>query len=351
MNIAVLAGGTSTERDISIVTGTMVCKALRENGHNANVVDVFFGIEENRYKTDKDFFEENNNLDDEAAALKAKTSMVSEEVAHREKNGESFFGANVINLCKAADIVFMGLHGANGEDGKIQATFDLLGIKYTGTGYLSSGIAMNKNVAKSIIVEAGVPMPKGVMLNRNSYDQCCVSEVGYPCVVKPCCGGSSVGVSIANNDEEFKTAVDEAFALEEGILVEQYVKGREFSIGVIDNEAYPIIEIAPISGFYDYKNKYVAGMTKDTCPAEIPEDITKKMQNYAVEACKAIGLTTYGRVDFLLDDNNDIFCLEVNTLPGMTPTSLLPQEALAKGMDFAKLCELLVNVSMDKYNK
>lgn len=347
MNIVVLAGGTSTERDISIVTGTKVCEALRNKGHKAVVVDVFLGVTGKKCTIDS-IYQEQQDLEANAEQLKAKTKDVAAEFEMRQKNSKSFFGENVLELCKASDIVFMGLHGSNGEDGKIQATFDLLGIKYTGTGYLSSAISMNKQLTKIIVSNNQVPMPKGVQVVRSEGIGEC--SVGFPCVVKPCCGGSSVGVSIAHSQEEYKKALEEGFALEESLVVEQFVDGREFSIGVIEGKALPIIEIAPLEGFYDYTNKYKPGATKDTCPAEIPADITAKMQRYAEMACEAVGLETYGRVDFLLGKDNGIYCLEINTLPGMTPTSLLPQEAAVNGYSFDDLCDWLIEVSMKKYN-
>ena len=348
MNIVVLAGGTSTERDVSIVTGTMVCKALRRNCHNHNaiVIDVFLGYEKT-FNNTNDVFHNREDLDVLAENLKKRTLEVAEIVKKRNAMGESFFGPNVLELCKAADIVFMGLHGSNGEDGKIQGAFDLLEIKYTGTGYLSSALAMNKDLTKTILAAEGVPMPGGFTVTSKTAGK--KQDIPFPCVVKPCCGGSSVGVSIVNNEAEYKIALKEAFVWEDNLVVEEYVKGREFSIGVIEGIALPIIEIAPLEGFYDYKNKYNAGLVDETCPAQLTDEITEKMQAYAVHACFAINLETYGRVDFMLDENNKIFCLEINTLPGMTSTSLLPQEAQATGMSYDELCEHIIEISMKKY--
>ena len=343
MNIVVLAGGTSTERDISILTSTKVCESLRRNGHNANIIDVFFGIED---KEAESFFTNNNDVEKTAEAMRKNTVNVEDELEARKKSGKGFFGDNVLALCSKADIVFMGLHGSNGEDGKIQAAFELMGIKYTGTDYISSAISMSKELTKKVLVPDGIPMPKGVALKRGHK----IEYVPYPCVVKPCCGGSSVGVSIANNEEEFRAAVEEAFRYEDNILVEEYVKGREFSVAVLDGEALPVIEIEPLEGFYDYKNKY-NGATKETCPANLPVDVAQKMQRWAVKACQAVGIETCGRVDMLLNEDEDIFCLEINTLPGMTETSLIPQEAAAVGMSYDQLTQKIVEISMNKYNK
>ena len=251
----------------------------------------------------------------------------------------------ITELVKEADMVFMGLHGSNGEDGKVQATFDLLGIRYTGTDYLSSAISMSKELAKKVLVPEGIPMPKGVTLHKGHK----IEYVPFPCVVKPCCGGSSVGVSIAHNEKEFEDALDEAFSYEDTVLVEEFVDGREFSVAVLDGKALPVIEIEPLEGFYDYKNKYKAGSTKETCPANIPEDIASQMQFWAEKCCQAAGVTTYARVDELLDKNNNIFCLEINTLPGMTDTSLIPQEAAAVGISYDELTEKIIEISLAKY--
>lgn len=345
MKIVVLAGGTSTERNVSIVTSKLVCKALVSLGHKAIMVDAFYGCELEDNDVEKTF-SARQDLESLAARLTEATQDVAAEVKRRNKLGEAFFGHNVLELCKASDIVFIGLHGANGEDGRIQATFDLMNIKYTGTDYLSSAIAMNKAVTKRLAVAAGVPMPKGITVTRDNTTR----TICYPCVVKPCSGGSSVGVYIVNNDEEYEKALKEGFEMDAELLVEEYIKGREFSIGVIDGKALPIIEIAPLEGFYDYTNKYKAGATKDTCPALIDDAATAKMQKYAEKACEAIGLVTYGRVDFLMAENGNMYCLEVNTLPGMTPTSLLPQEAAALGVSYEQLCADLINISLKKYD-
>lgn len=343
MNIVVLAGGTSTERDISIMTSVKVCESLRRNGHNANIIDVFFGIEDKAAET---FFDDNgNDLEKIAADMKKKDILVDDELADRKKSGKGFFGDNVLALCLKADIVFMGLHGSNGEDGKIQAVFELMGIKYTGTDYISSAISMSKELTKKVLVPDGIPMPKGVAL-KNGHK---IEYVPYPCVVKPCCGGSSVGVSIVSNESEFKSALTEAFSYEDNILVEEYIKGREFSVGVLDGKALPVIEIEPLEGFYDYKNKYKAGATKETCPADLPKEISEKMQRWAEKACESAGVTTYARVDQLLTEDGSIYCLEINTLPGMTATSLLPQEAQAAGISYDELTEKIIEISLKRY--
>ena len=349
MKIVVLAGGLSTERDVSFKTGEMVTKALRENGHQVILLDVFMGY------SDKE--EDLTGIFDRAEAVSVKVAAIPETApdlekvkAQRKDQSDNFFGPNVIELCRMADIVFMALHGENGENGKIQAAFDLFGIRYTGTGYLGSALAMNKGMAKQLFLENGIPTPRGTSLKRGedaAKIETCV--IHFPCVVKPCSGGSSIGVSIVHDKAEYEQALKEAFRWENELVIEEYVKGREFSVGVIDFQALPIIEIAPVEGFYDYKNKYKAGSTVETCPAELSEQITKEMQGYAEKVAEVLGLNTYSRTDFLLDAEDHIFCLEANTLPGMTPTSLLPQEAKVTGVDFNQLCEKLIESSMRKY--
>ena len=349
MKIVVLAGGLSTERDVSFKTGEMVTKALRENGHQVILLDVFMGY------SDKE--EDLTGIFDRAEAVSVKVAAIPETApdlekvkAQRKEQSDNFFGPNVIELCRMADIVFMALHGENGENGKIQAAFDLFGIRYTGTGYLGSALAMNKGMAKQLFLENGIPTPRGTSLKRGE-DAAKIEDCGihFPCVVKPCSGGSSIGVSIVHDKAEYEQALKEAFRWENELVIEEYVKGREFSVGVIDFQALPIIEIAPVEGFYDYKNKYKAGSTVETCPAELSEQITKEMQGYAEKVAEVLGLNTYSRTDFLLDAEDHIFCLEANTLPGMTPTSLLPQEAKVTGVDFNQLCEKLIESSMRKY--
>ena len=342
MNIIVLAGGNSTEREVSIASGQGVCKALRERNHKAVLLDPYFGAsqkEENLFPTEYD-------VDKAADAMREMSSKLEETM----KTRKGFFGPNVLEICKEADIVFLALHGANGEDGKVQSVLDLMGIKYTGSGPLSSGMAMDKGITKMVFEAKGVPTPKGITLEKGK----CSSQfadygMGFPVIVKPCCGGSSVGVCIANNQTEYQAALLEAFSYENEVVVEQFITGREFSVAVVDGKAYPVIEIAPLQGFYDYKNKYQAGSCVETCPADLSSALTKEMQKYAEMGYKALNLQAYARLVFLMDDEGNMYCLEANTLPGMTPTSLIPQEAKAIGMDYPQLCEKLIEVSLKKY--
>lgn len=349
MNIVVLAGGLSTERDVSFKTGSMVAKALKENGHKVILLDVFMGYSD-REEDLTGIFDRADEISVQVSDIPTEAPDLAKVKASRKDQSPCFFGPNVIKMCQMADIVFMALHGENGENGKIQAAFDLFGVKYTGSDYLSSAIAMNKETSKQFFLANGIPTPKGICMTRASrQDDITKLDLTLPCVVKPCCGGSSIGVTIVRDAAEFKAALDDAFKWENELVIEEFVQGREFSVGVIEGKALPIIEIAPKEGFYDYKNKYKAGSTVETCPAEIPEQVTKDMQHYAEEVARVIGLDTYSRSDFLLNDKNEMFCLEANTLPGMTPTSLLPQEAAVIGMSFNQLCEHLIDISLKKY--
>ena len=346
MNIVVLCGGVSTEREISIVSGTQVCMALREQGHRAILLDVFFGDE---YVNLMDAFPEDYDAEQAAAFIRQRDAQINSALANPNR---SFFGANVTKLCKMADIVFLALHGENGENGKLQAALDLRRIRYTGTGYIGSALAMDKGLTKIMLKAAGVPVPNGFTMTLNDYDTDLTSRgLVYPVVVKVCCGGSSVVVYIAHNGQEYEKALKDAFAIENDVVVEEYICGREFSVGVIDGEALPVIEIAPLDVFYDYRTKYTPGAAIETCPAKLTGEETRRMKQLAVEGYRALCLDAYGRLDFLMDQDGNMYCIEANTLPGMTPTSLMPQEARALGISFPALCEKLVEVSLKKYAK
>ena len=343
MKIIVLAGGTSTEREISIVSGSGVCRALRARGHRAALLDVFFGCGEEEARR---AFDQEYDVDRAEAVMKEKSA----ELAETLKTRREFFGPWVLRLCQEADVVFLALHGANGEDGKVQAAFDLFGIRYTGTDYLSSAVAMDKGVTKVFFEAAKVPTPRGILLERGQeIPELSACGLEFPVIVKPCCGGSSVGVTIAASQEEYRKALEESFAYEPQAVVEEFIQGREFSVAVIGQKAYPIIEIAPKEGFYDYKNKYTAGSTVETCPAALPEEKTKEMQETALRAAQALGISGYCRLDFHMREDGRLYCLEANTLPGMTPTSLIPQEAAALGISYPELCEELIRISMERY--
>lgn len=344
MRIVVLAGGLSTERDVSISSGSLVANALRQKGHEVVLLDVFTGYEENICDIDALF--KNNYSFTENKSIGKTIADINEVKENRLDKSDRFIGTNIIEICSEADITFLALHGGEGENGQLQAALDLLGIKYTGSGYLGSALAMNKGLTKSVFIQNNISTPKGSLFKseEDAFNWDC-----FPCVVKPCSGGSSVGIAKAENAEEYKAAVKDAFKYENEIVVEQFVSGREFSVGVLGGKALPPIEIAPKSGMYDYAAKYQAGATVETCPADIDEATDKKLRSAAEEAYNALHLESYARVDFLLDENGATYCLEANTLPGMTPTSLLPQEAAVEGLDYADLCEEIIEISLKKY--
>ena len=242
MNIIVLCGGLSAERDVSITSGTMVASALRRRGHRAVLVDLFFGYP-NRYNDPKEIF--NSVYDDGVAAVSEAAPDLASVKASRQQPNDSRMGDNVLDVCRAADIVFLALHGEDGEDGKIQAVFDMAGIKYTGSGHLGSAIAMNKAVAKQLFQQNGIKTPQGILVNRRDPEY---RDAGFPCVVKPRSRGSSVGVSIVNAREDYLSALESAFKYEDDVIVEQYIKGRECDVGVLAGRALPAIEICPKTG-------------------------------------------------------------------------------------------------------
>ena len=347
MKIVVLAGGISSERDVSILSGSKIAGALRLKGHKVVTLDPYLGYEEPLYSIDR-LFEENYDFTDKAE-IRREAPDIDKVKKSRKKKSNEYFGDHVLDICRAADITFLGLHGGEGEDGSVQAALTLHGIKYTGSDMLGAAIAMHKGVTKGIFLNSGVPTPKSKLYKRDfMVDGYLDSWTTFPCVVKPCSAGSSVGVQIVGSREEFVSAVGGSFRFDDDVLVEEYIKGREFSVGILGGRALPVIEIIPKSGWYDYENKYQAGATIEICPAELDKKIAEKMQREAEHAFEVLRLKAYGRVDFLLDKNNRFYCLEANTLPGMTPMSLLPQEAKAAGIDYPELCEKIIELSMKK---
>lgn len=337
MKIVVLCGGISTEREISFRTSAKVANALSKKGHDIIMADVLFGLETiPEFKSDKrDFFA----IADE---YRKKDHLIDDEL--RAKN--PLFGPNILEVCKMADIVFIGLHGENGEDGRIQKAFEDEGVKYTGSDSASSSVAMSKARTKDVMSKHFL-MPEGIVVKKGEKIP---DDLPLPCVIKPSNGGSSVGVLIIKSKDELEKAFEEDFHLDDTLLVEKYIDGRELTQAVLDGVALPPVEIIPEGGdWYDYENKY-NGLTKEVCPADIPEDVLKEMSEISVEFGKILGLDVYYRIDYLLDKDGNLFALEANSLPGMTDTSLVPQEAAAVGMDYPSLCEKIIEVSLRKYN-
>ena len=337
MKIIVLAGGLSPERDVSLSSGSLIANALIENGHEVMLLDLFLGRDNEEilpvYRNRSSEYRFNYIVPEQEPDLTAiRSSVVSDS---------KYIGNGVIELCRDADMVFMGLHGSAGENGQLQAVFDMYGINYTGTGYTGSLLAMDKDISKKLMRENGILTAGWQYINLNAQND--FSIIKYPCVVKPCSCGSSVGVSIVENRDQLNSAVGYAKKYEEYVIIEDKIEGREFSVGILNGKALPVIEIKPLCGFYDYKNKYQKGLTEEICPANISEEISKLLQNKALAVHNTLRLGFYSRIDFILDDNDDAYCLEANTLPGMTPTSLLPQEALAAGISYNELCDIIVN--------
>ncbi|MCI8417149.1 MAG: D-alanine--D-alanine ligase [Lachnospiraceae bacterium] len=349
MKIVVLAGGISTERDVSLSTGSQVYSALKRKGLQVILLDVYLGYKAPKTSL-KDLFEADIDWAQDIKGVSEASPDLSAIKALRSDGGRSAFGPHVLELCSMADMVFLALHGAGGEDGRIQATFDLLGIPYTGTDYLSSALAMNKGISKQFFEKHGIPTPRGMVLKKGEKPE--KSQVPYPCMVKTVCGGSSVGAYRVDTPQELSEALENAFSFGDDVIVEQFITGREFSVSVIDGKALPVIEIAPLVGFYDYKNKYQAGSTIETCPADLPEEISRQIQSYAEQVFDILGMKSYARMDFMMNvTDQSLYCLEANTLPGMTPTSLLPQEAAVIGWSFEDLCLKIIQVSLKKYQE
>ncbi|MBS7365543.1 MAG: D-alanine--D-alanine ligase [Oscillospiraceae bacterium] len=343
MKIVVLCGGLSNERDVSITSGSCVARSLRERGHSVVLLDMFLGY-------GGDCSDPTKLFDEQQQDLRYSVGEETPDIASLIASGDgSRLGKNVISICRAADIVFLALHGEDGEDGKIQATLDMYGVKYTGSGYLGSALAMNKELSKTLFNAAGIPTAPAITLRKGEGIQ---ASPWIPCVVKPCSGGSSVGTSIVRPQEEFSAALEFAFKYEDDVLVEKYIKGRELTVGVMDGKAMPSIEIVLKNGWYDYKNKYQAGFAEEICPAPISAEDEERLGRLAERVSKALMVDVYCRADFIMDDDDgEIYCLEANTLPGMTPTSLVPQMAAEQGMSYGELCEKIITLSMRKYDK
>ena len=344
MNIVVLAGGISTERDVSLTSGRNVVNALRKKGNNAILLDLFLGYPADDWN---DIFNKDAEEISTASTIGLVDPSIDDIKKARALDSNILFGENVLNICKMADIVFLALHGEDGENGKVQATLDLNGIKYTGSGCLASALAMSKYYSKQIMQANGIKNAEFIVLKDGKNEK---PAFGVPCVIKPSSGGSSVGVSIVMSDDEYDEAVKTAFKYENEVVVEQYIKGREFSVGVLGGKVLPPIEIIPKEGFYDYANKYQPGMTIEICPAELTEDETKTVQAASKAVFDALGLEVYGRSDFILNEaDGEFYCLEANSLPGLTQMSLLPQEAKAIGIDYEDLCMKIIELSLEKY--
>ena len=333
MNIVVLTGGLSMERDVSLASGSLIANALRDSGHNAVLVDLYYGIDK-----------EKMNFNDMSSRYKYKIPETEPDLEALVKaNGgrRDPIGKNVIEFCKMADVTFLALHGGVGENGKLQALLEMNGIRFTGSSSIGCMLSMDKIISKELIAQAGIPTANW-LTNKNSREEL---NALVPCFVKPSDNGSSVGVTKVVSEIELDEALREAEKFSPNVLIEEQIVGREFSVGILDGKALPPIEIIASGDFYNYKVKYQAGLAHEECPAHLDIKLTKKLQKYAEQAHKVLRLGSYSRIDFIMDEHGEFFFLEANALPGMTPTSLLPQEAVAEGISYAKLCLKLIELA------
>lgn len=342
MKIVVLAGGLSPEREVSLSSGSLIANSLMRSGNEVALVDVYLGVsseEEGRFRTEGEYTHKITDIEPDLALLKEQSG-----------NGDALIGPGVIDLCKQADLVFVALHGGMGENGQLQAVLESFGIKYTGSDYIGCLLSMDKGLTKELLQRANLPTPLGVTVRVDAPDalQTVLHSVGVPCVVKPNSCGSSVGVSIVETEDALCAALEEAAKWEDSVLVEKKLVGREFSVGILDGRALPPIEIIPKAGFYDYRNKYQSGLTEEICPAELSSEQNEVLAQLAEEVHRVLRLGGYSRIDFILSEEDGVFyCLEANSLPGMTPTSLLPQEAAAIGIDYDTLCLKLAKMALE----
>jgi len=348
MRIAVLYGGTSTERDVSLVTGRAVAGALDEAGHEVLLVDPALGDR----------------------PMGAREAIAAAKIGGAPPNPTDETGAALEAVAGAAvagaDVVFVALHGGTGEDGTVQGLLELAGKRYTGSGVLACALAMDKRLSKLMFREAGVPTPPWRVVVGGTAEQrraasngtptlpddatldsavAAAGELGgYPVVVKPNDQGSTVGLTVVQDGSGIEEAVRLAAGYSSHVLIEEYVPGRELTVAVLDDEPLPVVEIAPKSGLYDYESKYTAGRSVYTCPAELPKMLASELGDLALRAYDSVGCAGYARVDFRLEEGRPPSCLEVNTVPGMTATSLVPMAAAAAGMTFPELVDRIVTL-------
>jgi D-alanine-D-alanine ligase len=336
MNIAVLLGGISPERNVSFASGKAIAEALMAAGHTVRLIDPARGAD--------------CEISIEEISLTMDREVTDEELL-------SFQPGNLLACVNSAafdgiDIVFLALHGRYGEDGYIQSLLDLRGIRYTGSKMASSALAMDKIMSKRLMHSVGIPTPEWTVAGPEQADDYAFleevrNEIRGKLVVKPNDQGSTVGVTIVENGnlDDIRIAIHEALRYSSLALIEKFIAGREVTVGVLGGEALPVVEIIPHDGFYDYQHKYSKGHTEYQCPADILEHDTEFLQNLAATAHHVLGCTAYSRVDFRIDEDGSPFCLEVNTLPGMTSQSLLPKAAAAAEIDFTALCEKIIELS------
>ena len=344
MRIVVLAGGLSPERDVSLCSGSLISNALIDKGHEVALIDLYYGLsnlDELKYQSLSTNVRYHYEIPSQAPDL--------EELILKNYGRTIPIGENVLEACLDADVVFLALHGGMGENGEIQAVLDSYGISYTGSDYIGCALAMDKGLSKVMLRDHHIQTPYSKSYDIDASEEEIINEVSeYPCVIKPIGCGSSIGVSIVYNKDEMKQALKNAKTMKQPLLVEKYIKGREFSVSVLGGEALPPIEIIPKSGFYDYKNKYQADATIEICPANLTSAQESKMKKTAEAVHKALRLKSYSRTDIIMDEHDECWVLEANNLPGMTPNSLLPQEARAVGIAYEDLCDRIVHMALEK---
>ena len=330
MRITVLMGGTSSERDVSLASGLRIAEALRTRGHDVRAVDTAKGAlsqEDERRMLAGGVVKQLPPTPEELARMNAES--VAETAARLPKRGE-------------CDVAFLALHGGRGEDGTIQALLDLAGVPYTGSGHLASALAMDKDLAKHLMRAYGVQTANWIMANDPAAPVD-ASEVeralGLPLIVKPSKQGSTVGLSIVKQREELAPALAEAFKHDDEVMLEQFIPGRELTVSILGGEALPVGEIIAKKEIYDYECKYTPGMAVETFPADLTAGEAAAVQEEAKRTFKALKLSGCARIDFRMTSDGQFYCLEANTLPGMTATSLVPQAAAAAGIGFPELCE------------
>ncbi len=323
MRVTVLTGGTSSERDVAIASAVQIVAALRSKGHEVAVVD-----------TARGFIPQV----DERRLLSASVGVTppSNDELHALERGLLLSGLGNLAVVREADVLFLALHGGRGEDGTIQTLLDVVGVPYTGSGPLGSAMAMDKDVSKRLFRLAGVPTPDWAMA---PVPLAAAGRFGWPLVVKPSKQGSTVGLTVVKDPADYDAAVELAGRYDDEIMIERFAPGRELTVGVLEGRALAVGEIIPRHEIFDYECKYTPGMSEEIFPADLPGEVTRECQRLALLAHEALKLGGYSRVDFRLTPAGEALCLEVNTLPGMTATSLLPQSARAVGIEFPDLCE------------
>lgn len=335
MRIAVLFGGTSSERDVSIASGAQVVKALREAGHDVIAVDTATGV---------------LAAADEKKLLTAGVAPVPPEAASLDmlRSGDTSAIVSAPELA-GIDVIFLALHGGTGENGTLQALLELTGIPYTGSGPLGSAVAMDKDMTKRVLVHAGVPTPDWLMAPVSAEEA--IERLGLPLIVKANKQGSTVGLTKVKHASEFDEAIENAYQHDDEVMVEQFIPGRELTVPILADEPLPVGEIIIDSDIFDYETKYQSGRAEEIFPADLPGPIAVRAQAYALTAHRALKLRGYSRVDFRLDDDHQLWCLEANTLPGMTAASLFPKGAAAAGMGFPEVCERICQLALEEHRR